>query len=35
LANQIVEGGEVPLTELSNEDLLRMVALNIDTAIEE
>ena len=36
LSNQVIEGGgETLLTELSNDELLRMVALDIDSAMDE
>jgi non-specific serine/threonine protein kinase len=36
LANQIIEGGgDTLLTELSNDELMRMVALDIDSAMDE
>lgn len=36
LANQIIEGGgETLLTELSNDELMRMVALDIGSAMDE
>jgi non-specific serine/threonine protein kinase len=36
LARQVVEGGgEVPLTELSNEEILRLVSLDVRTAVAE